>query len=57
MSQEQDAIFFRNFALVLVALTIFGFFAAIMGRHFAPLADKSNSTAVAAPATTEAPHE
>jgi hypothetical protein len=50
MSQEQDAIFFRNFTLVLVALTIFGIFAAIMGRHFAAMASRDS-----VPATAEQP--
>jgi hypothetical protein len=39
-------------------LTVFGIFAAIMGRHFALLANKgATPAAVAAPAATEAPHE
>ena len=35
MSQEQDAAFFRNFTLILIALTLFGVAAAFLGRHFA----------------------
>ena len=54
MSQEQDAIFFRNFTLVLVALTVFGIFAAFMGRHFASLAQHD---AIPAPAAVESAHE
>jgi hypothetical protein len=57
MSQEQDAIFFRNFTLVLVALTIFGIFAAIMGRHFGNLAQTGASVVEQPPATTETTHE
>ncbi|MEZ5446378.1 MAG: hypothetical protein R3F45_11450 [Gammaproteobacteria bacterium] len=57
MSQEQDAIFFRNFTLVLVALTVFGIFAAIMGRHFANLAQTDASVAEQPPAATESTHE
>lgn len=57
MSQEQDAIFFRNFTLVLVALTVFGIFAAIMGRHFGNLAQTGASVAEQPPAATETTHE
>jgi hypothetical protein len=49
MSKEQDAVFFRNFALVMVLLTVFGFIAAFLGRHLAPQADRAHG--VAAPAT------
>ncbi|MGQ0658967.1 MAG: c-type cytochrome [Chromatiales bacterium] len=37
MSKELDAIFFRNFTLILIALAVFGVFAAIMGRYIATL--------------------
>lgn len=47
MSKEQDAAFFRNFTLVLVALTVFGLFAAFMGRHFGAMANKGAVTAAA----------
>ena len=57
MSQEQDSIFFRNFTLVLVALTVFGIFAAIMGRHFGNLAQKDATVAQQPPAATETTHE
>ena len=49
MSKEQDAVFFRNFALVLVLLTVFGFIAAFLGRTLAPQADRGQGPA--APAT------
>jgi hypothetical protein len=52
MSKEQDAAFFRNFTLVLVALTAFGFFAAYMGRHLATSANQGAATATAATETT-----
>ncbi|MCG3202000.1 MAG: hypothetical protein NFCOHLIN_01872 [Gammaproteobacteria bacterium] len=57
MSQEQDAIFFRNFTLVLVALTAIGIFAAIMGRHFGNLAQTDASVAGQPAAATETTHE
>ncbi len=50
MSKEQDAVFFRNFALVLVLLTLFGFIAAFLGRKFAPQADRGHGVAATAPA-------
>lgn len=57
MSQEQDAIFFRNFTLVLIVLTAFGIFAAIMGRHFGNLAQTDAPVAGQPPAATETTHE
>lgn len=58
MSKEQDAVFFRNFTLVLVALTVFGVFAAIMGRHFGAMVNQDAGTAAAqSAATMEITHE
>ncbi|HLB46014.1 MAG TPA: c-type cytochrome [Anaerolineales bacterium] len=37
MSKEQDRVFFRNFTLILLALALFGVFAAYMGRYFAAM--------------------
>jgi cytochrome c5 len=37
MSQQQDRLFFRNFTLVLIALTIFGILASVAGRRIARL--------------------
>ncbi len=57
MSQEQDAIFFRNFTLVPTVLTGFGIFIAIMGRHFGNLAQTEGPVAVQPPAATDTTHE
>ncbi|HLB46013.1 MAG TPA: hypothetical protein VJL59_03205 [Anaerolineales bacterium] len=58
MSQEQDAAFFRNFTLILVALAVFGVFAAIMGRHFAAMVDKDAApSAEQVTPATETKHE
>lgn len=52
MSKEQDAVFFRNFVLVMVLLTVFGVIAALLGRRFATQADKVHGTATAASAAS-----
>ena len=58
MSKEQDAVFFRNFALVLVLLTVFGFLAAFLGRTLAPQADRGQvAVAPAAAASAGEKHE
>lgn len=56
MSKEQDAVFFRNFALVLVLLTLFGFIAAFLGRTFAPEADRGQGGAAPAAASAGEKH-
>ena len=57
MSKEQDAVFFRNFALVLILLTLFGFIAAFLGRHIAPQADRAHGAAAPAAASAGEKHE
>lgn len=52
MSKEQDAVFFRNFVLVMVLLTVFGVIAAFLGRQFATQADRVRGTATEAPAAS-----
>lgn len=52
MSKEQDAAFFRNFTAILVALAVFGIFAAIMGKHYAAKVNDSAPATTAQPAPT-----
>jgi cytochrome c5 len=48
MSEQQDRQFFRNFSLTLVALTIFGIFAAFMGRQIGTLVPHDSGVEVIA---------
>ncbi len=57
MSQEQDAIFLGTFTLVPTVLTVFGIFAAIMGRRFGNPAQTEGSVAEQPPAATDTTHE
>ncbi|MCG3146466.1 MAG: hypothetical protein HONDAALG_04559 [Gammaproteobacteria bacterium] len=57
MSQEQDAIFLRTFTIVPTVLTVFGIFAAIMGRRFGNPAQTEGSVAEQPPAATDTTHE
>ncbi len=48
MSEQQDRQFFRNFSLTLLGLTIFGIFAAMMGRQIATLVPHESGAEVIA---------